>query len=45
MIPWQALPGRLNGTARHLSEPTQKLYYAIMEKGLYEVDVYTLAVS
>lgn len=45
VIPWQKMPGRLTGNARHLSDPAHKLYYATMEEGLYEVDVRTLAVT
>ena len=36
------MPGRLTATARHLTDPTNKLYIATMEEGLYEVDVNTL---
>ena len=36
------MPGRLTATARHLFDPTNKLYIATMEEGLYEVDVNTL---
>ncbi len=39
------MPGRLTGTARHLSDPENKLYIATMEEGLYEIDVHTLAVK
>ncbi len=45
VIPWQKMPGRLTGNARHLSDPANKLYYATMEEGLYEVDVRTLSVT
>ena len=41
----QAMPGRLTGLARHLTEPERKLYYATMEEGFYEVDVRTLEVT
>ena len=34
--------GRLTGNARHLTDPQNKVYYATMEEGLYEVDVRTL---
>ena len=44
-IPWQQMPGRLTGIARHLTDPANKLYEATMEEGLYEVDVHTLAVK
>lgn len=39
------MPGRLTGIARHLSDPANKVYYATMEEGFYEVDVRTLAVT
>jgi len=34
--------GRLTGIARHLSDPANKVYYATMEEGFYEVNVNTL---
>ena len=34
--------GRLTGNARHLTDPQNKVYYATMEEGLYEVNVNTL---
>jgi hypothetical protein len=37
--------GRLTGNARHLTAPADKIYYATMEEGIYEVDVHTLAVA
>ena len=37
--------GRLTGNARHLSDPANKVYYATMEEGLYEVDVNSLEVK
>lgn len=39
------MPGRLTGTARHLNDPANKVYYATMEEGFYEVDVRSLAVT
>ena len=39
------MPGRLTGSARHLTDPTNKIYIATMEEGLYEVDVNSLAVT
>ncbi|MBI5834208.1 MAG: hypothetical protein HZB16_18085 [Armatimonadetes bacterium] len=45
VIPFTAMPGRLTATARHLTDPAHKVYYATMEEGLYEVDVNTLAVK
>ncbi|MGB8166373.1 MAG: hypothetical protein WCF18_02710, partial [Chthoniobacteraceae bacterium] len=44
VIPWKAMPGRLTGNARHLADPTGKIFYATMEEGLYAVDVHTLDV-
>ena len=38
------MPGRHTGNARHLTDPSGKIYYGTMEEGLYEVDVRTLAV-
>lgn len=45
VIPPSKMPGRLTGNARHLTNPTGKIYFATMEEGLYEVDVKTLAVT
>ena len=44
-IPYSKMYGRPTGVARHLSDPTGKVYYASMEEGFYEVDVRTLAVT
>jgi len=44
VIPPSRMPGRLTGNARHLTDPANKIYYATMEEGLYEVDVKSLAV-
>ena len=44
VIPPRRMPGRHTGTARHLTDPTSKVYFATMEEGLYEVDVKTLDV-
>lgn len=44
-IPYSKMFGRPTGTARHLIEPANKVYYATMEEGLYEVDVKTLDVT
>ncbi len=41
----QQMYGRLTGNARHLTDPANKIYYATMEKGIYEVDVHSLAVT
>jgi len=45
VIPYQRMFGRPTGTARHLTDPGHKVYYATMEEGLYEVDVKTLEVT
>jgi hypothetical protein len=44
-IPYTTMFGRPTGNARHLTDPANKIYYATMEEGLYEVDVHTLAVT
>jgi len=44
-IPYEIMPGRHTGNARHLFDPEGKIYYATMEEGIYEVDVKTLAVT
>ena len=45
VIPYAAMYGRPTGNARHLVDPANKIYYASMEEGFYEVDVHTLAVT
>lgn len=45
VIPIRDMPGRMTGNARHLTDPANKIYYATMEEGFYEVDVKTLAVK
>lgn len=45
VIPWQEAPGRYTGTARHLTDPANKLYIGTMEEGFYEVDVHSLKVT
>lgn len=44
-IPYTKMFGRHTGNARHLTDPENKIYYATMEEGFYEVDVKTLAVK
>ena len=44
-IPYSVMPGRLTGNARHLTDPANKIYYATMEEGFYEVDVHNLNVK
>jgi hypothetical protein len=41
-IPYTKMPGRHTGNARHLFDPANKIYFATMEEGFYEVDVHTL---
>jgi hypothetical protein len=45
VIPYEKMYGRPTGNARHLLDPANKIYYASMEEGFYEVDVHTLAVT
>lgn len=45
LIPYANMPGRITGTARHLSDPANKVYHGTMEEGFYEVDVHTLGVK
>lgn len=42
VIPYEKMPGRHTGNARHLFNPSEKIYYGTMEEGFYEVDVNTL---
>jgi len=44
-IPYAKMFGRHTGNARHLFQPAEKIYFATMEEGLYEVDVKTLEVK
>jgi hypothetical protein len=41
-IPYETMPGRHTGNARHLFNPSEKIYFGTMEEGFYEVDVNTL---
>ena len=45
VVPPAKMPGRLTGTARHLTDPSNKVYVATMETGLYELDMRTLEVN
>lgn len=45
VIPYDVMPGRHTGNARHLYDPENKIYYGTMEEGFYEVDVQTLEVK
>ncbi len=45
VIPYSKMFGRPTGNARHLTNPADKIYYATMEEGVYEVDVHTLEVT
>ena len=42
VITYESMPGRHTGNARHLTDPSGKIYYATMEEGFYEVDVNSL---
>lgn len=41
-IPYDKMPGRHTGNARHLTDPSGRIYYGTMEEGFYEVDAKTL---
>jgi len=43
VMPYEAMPGRHTGNARHLTDPKNKIYYGTMEEGFYEVDVKSLS--
>jgi hypothetical protein len=45
VIPYEKMPGRHTGIARSTTDPANKLVFATMEEGFYEVDVHTLAVK
>jgi hypothetical protein len=45
VIPYDQMPGRHTGNARHLIDPAGRIYYGTMEEGFYEVDVKTLQVT
>jgi hypothetical protein len=45
VIPYELMPGRHTGNARHLFDPAGKIYYGTMEEGFYEADVNTLEVK
>jgi len=45
VIPFEQMPGRLTGNARHLHNPENKIYFATMEEGFYEVDTKSLSVT
>jgi hypothetical protein len=42
VIPYDKIPGRPTGTARHLIDPAGKIYHGTMEEGFYEIDVKSL---
>ncbi|MDD4921622.1 MAG: hypothetical protein PHS30_03980 [Bacteroidales bacterium] len=44
-IPYSVMPGRHTGNARHLTNPSEKMYVATMEEGFYEVDMKSLDVK
>ena len=45
VIPPSVMPGRMTATARHLTDPANKVYFLDMEGMLYEADVHNLAVT
>ena len=44
VVPPRKMPGRLTGAGRHLVDPTNKVYVATMDNGLYSLDMRTIAV-
>ena len=44
-IPYDRMPGRHTGNARHLTDPENQLYYGTMEEGFYAVNVHDLSVD
>lgn len=45
VIPYEVMPGRLTGNARHLTKPSGRIYCGTMEEGFYEIDVQSLEVT
>ena len=45
VVPYDEMPGRHTGNARHLTDPANKIYCGTMEEGFYQVDVNTLNVK
>ena len=41
-IPYDRIPGRPTGIARHLTDPENRILLATMEAGFYDIDVHTL---
>ncbi len=44
-LSYDRMPGRHTANARHLIDPGNKIYYATMEEGFYDVDVHSLEVN
>ena len=44
VIPYDKAPGRPTGLAQHLTDPDNRILYASMEAGFYDIDVHTLDV-
>ncbi len=44
-IPLTVMPGRMTATARHLTDPANKVYFYDMEGKVYEVNVHSLQVN
>jgi len=44
-FPYDKVPGRHTGNARHLTDPENKVYYGTMEEGFYEVDVVSHSIN
>ena len=42
VLPYDKFPGRPTGLAAHLTDPENRILYASMEAGFYDIDVHTL---
>ena len=42
VLPYDKFPGRPTGLAPHLTDPDNRILYASMEAGFYDIDVHTL---
>src|SRR5690606_7630645 len=45
VIPYDKIPGRPTGMARHLTNPMEQIYLGSMEEGFYDINVNTLTVK
>lgn len=45
VIAYKDAPGRYTGCARHLIDPTNRIYIATMEEGFYDINVHDLSIK